>query len=166
MSKSIIILGSSRRKGNTGGLADLIASKINCEVVDITQLRINPYDYEHKNRHDDFFPLIKKIIQYENLIFASPVYWYTMSAQMKIFFDRISDLLSIEKDLGRKLKGKKAFLISTGSDTNAPDCFYETFALSFKYLHMEFAASLFVFEKDFESSRDKIKFFLDRLKAE
>ncbi len=45
--------------------------------------------------------------KYDVLIFATPVYWYSMSGIMKVFFDRITDLLTIKKDIGRKLKGKK-----------------------------------------------------------
>ncbi|MCP4458779.1 MAG: NAD(P)H-dependent oxidoreductase [Cytophagales bacterium] len=38
---------------------------------------------------------------------ATPVYWYSMSGIMKVFLDRIYDVLTIEKELGRKLHGKK-----------------------------------------------------------
>ena len=53
------------------------------------------------------------MVQYEQIIFATPIYWYAMSAQLKTFFDRMTDLLTIHKPLGRQLrKGKKMFLIA------------------------------------------------------
>lgn len=60
------------------------------------------------SRNDDYLNLMKQILdKYETLILATPVYWYSMSGIMKVFFDRLTDLLTIEKELGRKLRGKK-----------------------------------------------------------
>lgn len=60
------------------------------------------------SRNDDYLNLMKQILEkYETLILATPVYWYSMSGIMKVFFDRLTDLLTIEKELGRKLRGKK-----------------------------------------------------------
>jgi multimeric flavodoxin WrbA len=66
---------------------------------------------------------------------VTPVYWYTMSGIMKVFFDRFSDLLRIEKDLGRKLRGKSMAVISCGADEirrffatySGDKCFFEPF---------------------------------------
>jgi hypothetical protein len=55
---------------------------------------------------------------------------------MKIFIDRFSDLLTIEKDLGRLLRDKSAYLISNGSDSDCPQCFEDQFKLTCKYLGM------------------------------
>ena len=38
-------------------------------------------------------PLIPIIEKYDTLIFATPVYWYSMSGIMKVFFDRKNDNL-------------------------------------------------------------------------
>ncbi|MDE2428019.1 MAG: hypothetical protein KGM99_04780 [Burkholderiales bacterium] len=35
---------------------------------------------------------------------------------MKVFMDRLSDLLDVEKPLGRQLRTKKAALLATGCD--------------------------------------------------
>ena len=52
------------------------------------------------------------ISKYDTIIFATPVYWYSMSGILKVFIDRITDLLTIEKELGRKLRGKKMAVVS------------------------------------------------------
>ena len=61
------------------------------------------------------------------LFFASPVYWYSMSAQMKIFFDRLADLVTIEKERGRALQGKSCSLVATGGSDSAAEGFEKTF---------------------------------------
>ncbi|GLS91469.1 hypothetical protein GCM10007916_25380 [Psychromonas marina] len=73
-----------------------------------------------------------------HIVFASPVYWYSMSGQLKVFFDRLSDLLTIEKELGRKLKGKQCSIIATGFDKELPTCFVTPFEMTATYLHLEF----------------------------
>ena len=114
MSKRIaIILGSSRGNGDTKQLTDIVKDHVNADVYDLNDYDFSYYDYEHRNRHDDFFPLVSKLIDnYDVFVFATPVYWYTMSAVMKTFLDRFSDLIRIHKDTGRKLRGMQMALIS------------------------------------------------------
>ena len=83
--KIAILIGSSNNTGNTASLVDDIANKINATIFDLKDYQISPFDYEHQNINDDFLGLVKELIQYDQIIFASPVYWYTMSAQMKVF---------------------------------------------------------------------------------
>jgi multimeric flavodoxin WrbA len=144
MNKTIAIIGSSRRNGNTGKLIDTIASKLAIEVIDLADLNISTYDYEHGNMNDDFLPTIKYILTHDNIIFASPVYWYAMSAQMKTFFDRITDLLSVDelKSLGRKLRGKVGFVVSTSMHEQIDDSFINSFTDTFHYLGMNYGGAI------------------------
>ena len=113
-------------------------------------ISISAYDYEHRNASDDFLiALAEKLVQAEVLIFATPVYWYSMSAQMKTFFDRLSDLVSIRKDLGRALKGKQGYLVTSSSENALPPGFEIPFIYSFAYLDMEWGGSFHAcFKKD------------------
>ena len=117
-------------------LLKAIVDKHDVKIVNLKDLNISFYDYNHQNNKDDFLPLIQTIVQYKKIVFASPVYWYSFSAQMKTFIDRFSDLLTIEKDLGRLLKGKSAYLISSGSDLHYPQCFEDQFRLTCEYLDL------------------------------
>ncbi len=137
--RPIAVLGSSRSQGNTGALLKLIAGKLDMDVIDLGVADITPFDYEHRNIGDEFIPVLDQILQHDDLIFASPVYWYTMSAQMKIFFDRLSDLLSVEtlKNRGRALRGKRAHVVSTSVSPEAGVGFDEAFEKTFSYLGME-----------------------------
>lgn len=136
---TVIIVGSSRSNGNTAKIVEKISRQINADVVDLRDYSISYYDYESENREDDFLPLMASIIEkYDTLVFATPVYWYTMSGIMKVFFDRISDLLRIEKELGRKLRGKKMFVISNSDDEALDYDFYLPFRLSAQYLGLQY----------------------------
>ncbi len=145
MSKVIAIIGSSREKGNTRLILDEVIKNQNIEIVSLAEKNISYYDYEHKNRNDDFISIISKIVQCDQIIFASPVYWYSLSAPMKIFVDRFSDLLRIEKEKGRQLKGKKTYLISTGSEEHCPECFEQAFKLTCDYLGMHYQGMLYCY---------------------
>jgi multimeric flavodoxin WrbA len=137
--KKVIILGSSRKNGNTTKIVDGISKEHGIEVINLSDFNISYYDYESKNREDDFFPLIKGIIEnYDTLIFATPIYWYNMSGIMKVFFDRFSDLIRIEKETGRKLRGKKIGVISNSHDNEIEESFYIPFKKTADYLGMEY----------------------------
>ncbi|MCH9814633.1 MAG: NAD(P)H-dependent oxidoreductase [Epsilonproteobacteria bacterium] len=138
MGNTVAIIGSARRDGNTGKLIDLIANELKIEVIDITSKNISAFDYEHKNIEDDFLPLMDQILKYDNIIFVSPVYWFSMSAQMKIFVDRLSDFLSVEdlKIQGRKLRGKVGYVVATSISKEIDDSFLDSFTKTFDYLGM------------------------------
>lgn len=85
-SKIAILIETSNDKGNTVGLVNTIAQSINTDTYNLKDYKISPFNYEHKNIDDDFIGLVTDLLKYDQMIFASPVYWYTMSVQMKVFF--------------------------------------------------------------------------------
>ncbi len=146
--QTVIIIGSSRKKGNTSRIAEHLAEQQGWDVVNLSDYEISHYDYESKNLDDDFLPLIRRIIDnYDNLMFATPVYWYNMSGVMKVFFDRFSDLLRIKKDLGRQLRGKNMGVISNSHNETIEDTYYIPFQKTADYLginylgHQHFSAN-------------------------
>jgi multimeric flavodoxin WrbA len=139
-----VVLGTSKTDGNTRSLVDAFIAKSDADIFDLSLFKISFFDYSHKNNADDFLPLIHKLVTYDHLVFATPIYWYSMSAQLKVFFDRLSDLLTIEKDLGRKLKGKSISVLSTGFDLDCPDCFIQPFELTANYMDLTFKGCEYV----------------------
>lgn len=123
---------------------DRVASELQIEVIDLASLQISAFDYEHRNRLDDFEPLINRVLQFEQLIFASPVYWYAVSAPMKMFLDRISDLLDIPELLasGRQLRAKSAHVLCTSIEDQASPLFIDAFRETFTYLGMHYGGLL------------------------
>jgi multimeric flavodoxin WrbA len=137
--KTIILQASAHPEGNTAEAVRALAREIDAEVVDLLDYRILPFNYRQEYPpEDDFMRLINGMLQYDHLVFASPVYWYSMSGPLKIYFDRISDLLKSHKSTGRKLRGKRMSVLSCANDAEVNDGFYEAFRLSADYLGMEY----------------------------
>lgn len=165
---AVIILGSANSTGDTYKMASYISEIGNIPVVDLLQKNFSDFDYQFKNRGDDFFPLIEELIEhYDTFILATPVYWYTMSALMKRFLDRFSDLLKIYKDTGRKLRGKKMAVVSCGSDKVLKEGFHMPFIETSKYLGMNYVGHVhtWVSENSIEKNvKDEILIFTKKLK--
>ncbi len=146
MLRTIALLSGSRRLGNTGRMIDRVALELNIEVVDLASQRMSPYDYDHLNRNDDFEPLMKRVLAHDQIIFATPIYWYAVSPAMKIFLDRISDLLELPDLLseGRRLRGKKAYVVCTSISNEPSVTFIDAFRETFDYLGMHFGGVVHV----------------------
>ncbi len=151
MKKGIIILGSSRSNGDTFKAVSYLKDITGFEIIDLNQKDIGHYDYEFKNNDDDFNFLFKGVVQnYDTVVFATPVYWYTMSGIMKTFLDRISDFLKNEKDYGRMLRGKNMALISCSNDDDRPEEFALPFSRSASYLGMNYVGDMHSWVKEDE----------------
>ncbi len=146
MLSTIALLSSSRRLGNTGQLIDRIALELNIEVVDLAGQRMSSYDYDHLNRNDDFEPLMRRVLAHDQIIFATPIYWYAVSPAMKVFLDRISDFLELPDLLseGRRLRGKKAYVVCTSISNEPSVAFMDAFRETFDYLGMRFGGVVHV----------------------
>ena len=146
MKKTLALFGSARRHGNTGQLMDLVAYRLGIEVIDLAEKDIAPYTYEHLNRHDDFEPLVDYVLKFENIVFASPVYWDAVSVPMKVFLDRLSDLLDIPelRDKWRRLRGKTAYVVCTSIHERVSTPFITSFKHTFRYLGMHYGGHLHV----------------------
>lgn len=143
MTKTVIIQGSSRSTGNTHKIINYINSTNQYDVIDLYTKNISHFDYEFNNQQDDFLPLIKDVLEkYDTIIFATPVYWYSMSGVLKVFFDRLSDLLHLEKNLGRSLRGKNMAMISCGSGPGLKEEFSMPFIESANYLGMNYLGNV------------------------
>ena len=143
MNKGVIIQGSSRSIGDTNKVVLKLKELSGFDVVDLNQMNIGHFDYEFKNRDDDFINLFKNIVtNYETIVFVTPIYWYSMSGLMKVFFDRISDFLNLEKDYGRLLRGMQMASISASNDSRFYEGFEMPFINSADYLGMTYLGHL------------------------
>lgn len=145
MKKNIIVLGSSRSYGNTRKAVTDAMGENDIPLIDLGTHAITPFDYEYRNKSDDFIPLIERIVEFDTIVVATPVYWYTMSAIMKTFIDRITDLLYHRKDLGHQLRGKKAFVIASFGGATQPKGFEDSFEQTFNYLNMPYLGTSFIY---------------------
>ncbi len=162
--KKVVIVGSSRKDGGATTLVTEFERNTNWDIIDLNNYQFSYFDYDHLNKDDDFLKLMKSIIEkYDTLVFATPVYWYSMSGIMKVFFDRITDLLTIEKDLGRKLRSKKMAAISCSYGNHLGEYFWLPFSETAKYLGMEYICHAHTVVGD--NNNDVIMGFIDTIET-
>ncbi len=143
MNRTVLLQASSRSLGDTHQVVNFISQRYPSDIIDLKTKKIGAYDYEYKNSKDDFLPTITEIIEnYDTILFATPVYWYTMSGILKTFLDRISDLLRIHKNLGRQLRGKQMAIVSVSNSDDLIEGFYKPFEASAHYLGMKYLGNL------------------------
>ena len=114
----IVIINGSARKGNTSTAIDAFikgaSEKNEIEVINPDKLNIAPCRgcgvcQCHKGcvAKDDTNPTIDKIAAADMILFATPVYWWGMSAQLKLIIDKCYCR-------GMQMKGKKVGVIVVG----------------------------------------------------
>ena len=108
----LVILGSPRKKGNSSTLAARISrgaksAGAEVETLFLQDLKISPcrgcntcqkHDSKGCAIKDDMQEIYPKLIKADAWVIASPVYWFTMSAQTKIFMDRCYALPAYAKN--------------------------------------------------------------------
>ena len=108
----LVILGSPRRKGNSSTLAARISrgaksAGAEVETLFLQGLKISPCrgcdtcqkdDSKGCAIKDDMQEIYPKLIKADAWVIASPVYWFTMSAQTKTFMDRCYALPAYAKN--------------------------------------------------------------------
>lgn len=158
-------MGSSRSDGDTAAVVQQLTQLMNCDILDLNELSFTDYDYQSKNMKDDFLPMVRKIVgEYDHIIWATPVYWYSMSALMKRFIDRISDCLRIEKETGRKFRGMSMSLISVSNDVRN-EGYDIPFKLSAEYLGMNYLGDQHVMVNDKDSITAQLEPFIESINS-
>ncbi|KAB1070194.1 NAD(P)H-dependent oxidoreductase [Tamlana haliotis] len=158
--KTVIISGSSRNDGHTKTLTDQLVKNSGWGLINLNDYNFSYFDYEHLNSNDDYIALMQEIIKkYDCLVFATPVYWYAMSGIMKVFFDRFTDLITIEKELGRQLRGKHMAVITCSIGDHLGEQFWLPFKETSKYLGMNYIGNTHTISE--ENNDTKISEFIN-----
>jgi len=124
-----IIYSSGRKNGNTTAQVNAYSKQQSGIVFCLDDYVISPYRYDKQYKNDDFYNLFEVLLRYEHWVFASPVYWYNTTPQMKAFMDRITDYMDDEalKPKLRTLRQKQFSLLSNATSPTAPDAFIDMF---------------------------------------
>jgi multimeric flavodoxin WrbA len=134
---TIIILASSRKEGNTKKFVVDTYGTLTPTLIDLLDYTIVPYNYQETYPYNDNFQvIIDQILEHDVVVLATPVYWFSMSGLMKVFFDRLTDLLGSHKQKGRNLKGKIIKLLVTGTGETLPVGFEVPFRETADYFDM------------------------------
>jgi len=143
-SKPLVVIGSARKESDTKKFVNFIFEGMNPTYIDLLDVTINGYDYSHHYpEKDQYADIVEQFLAHESIYFATPVYWYSMSSLMKTLFDRFSDLVTYEKAIGRKLKGKSTFLIAVGAESILPEGFEIPFRCTSEYLDMDYLGCIY-----------------------
>lgn len=130
--KILALFGSPRKKGNSTLLANHIILGAESQGATVESIRLNGLnikpcqgcyvcqgeDSKGCAVDDDMQDLYPKIIEADALIIASPVYWFNMSAQTKIFMDRCLALFNGNPEDGA-LYGKNIAIAMAYGDKDA-----------------------------------------------
>lgn len=113
---------------------------------------IEQYNYkEEYSVEDEFIKVAEQMLTHDLIVFATPVYWYSMSGYMKIFFDRLTDLTDSHKPIGKQLKGKRVALITVSTDDELPEGFEIPFKRTAEYFDMGWVGCFFTSSKQLQN---------------
>jgi multimeric flavodoxin WrbA len=125
--KLLILKGSPREQGNSALLADAAAegaraAGADVEAVFLHGLRISPCSACEECRDpgdcvldDDMRDLLPKVAAADSILLATPIYWFTLSAQLKLCIDR---WYAFQASGWRELQGTRFGVILTYGDTD------------------------------------------------
>jgi multimeric flavodoxin WrbA len=123
MKRVLIIAGSPRKDGNSAQLCQqfMLGAQQTGHQAEIVYLRDTKLNFclgcgacEHLGhcvQNDDMNALLDKLIQADVIVLATPVYFYTMNAQMKTFIDRCVPRYT-------QISHKEFYIIATAADSN------------------------------------------------
>lgn len=129
MKKVLVVLGSPRKNGNSATLAQNAIAAAEAEGAEVEKFYLHELDIKPCNAcevcregdeldcniDDDMKILYPKLRQADSIVIASPIYWFTFSAQTKLLMDRC---YALEGPHGNALQGKKIGIILTYGDSD------------------------------------------------
>jgi len=124
--KKVIVISSSPKKGGDSDILcdEFIKGASNAghkiEKIFLRDKKINyctgchycsTVDYTACSQKDDMAEILDKLQEADTIVFASPIYFYSISGQMKTFIDRICARYT-------HLENKEFYYILTAADTS------------------------------------------------
>lgn len=127
--KILVVFSSPRKKGNSNTLANQIVKGAESagaivESVYLHGMDISPcnacYACQKKDSKgcaidDDMQAIYPKLVKSDTWVIASPVYWFNMSAQTKLFMDRCFAMLAYSDN---PFAGKRVAIAMSYGDTD------------------------------------------------
>jgi multimeric flavodoxin WrbA len=125
----LVVKGSPRPQGNSSILANQAAegarqAGAQVQVYNLHEMDIRPCDACDMCREqngiciikDDMQTLYSGLREADAILIASPIYWFTVNAQTKLFIDR---WYALEGPQGNALKGKQFGVLLAYGDTDS-----------------------------------------------
>jgi multimeric flavodoxin WrbA len=159
MSNNVLVfMGSPRVTGNSATLAERVASGATDAGAEVERFYLHGMDIHpcracdacHRKGAegcvvvDDMQALYPRLRQADAIVLASPVYWFTVSAQTKLFMDR---WYALEGSQGNALRGKRIGIVLTYGDSDPFNSgavnALRTFQDAFGYIGAEIVGSVY-----------------------
>lgn len=151
----LFVLGSSRPDGNTELLARAAAEQLPAGTrqrwVDLARLPLP--DFQDGRHETDTWPageneevLRQATLEATDIVIASPLYWYTLSAQTKRYLDYWSGWLTVPgSDFKERMAGRTLWGVTVMADHDdvVGDGLLTTLHHTAAYLRMRFGGVLF-----------------------
>ena len=149
--KILTIMGSPRKKGNTAAVLsafeELAEGTHQVERINIRDVKVagclgcdrcfQVSDKPGCSQRDDGNPILERVLDADLIVYASPVYCWSYTAQLKALMDRHYCLVKWKDGVSRSLEpGKPAMLLLTcgGGALNNADLVQEEFKREIAYL--------------------------------
>jgi len=162
MNKKILVLsGSPKTNGNTASLVDWFAEGAVSKgaKVEIVQTAFLKYKStgcmscrscqkikEYRCViNDEATPVLARMADSDVIVMATPLYFFSASAQIKLIFDRMFSLYKWDNaadTMETPLKGKTLALIGSAYEDVGLDALEKPFAITAEYTGMKFASLL------------------------
>ncbi len=159
--KMLVVLGSPRKGGNGETLARKVAEAVEqgggtVEYVRLNNLNLRPCQgcggcdkTGNCVVKDDMIPLFQTVDDADRILLVSPVYFYGLSAQCKIFGDRMQARWArkyLLKERFRQDEGRRGYLISTAATKGSKifDCSILTTKYIYDAMDVEYGGELLV----------------------
>lgn len=130
--KIVVILGSPRKKGNSASLAESLINGAEKNGAEVQTFFLQGMDIKPCNAcdlclkpdsgcviDDDMQKIYPAVIAADSIVIASPIYWFTINAQVKLFIDRCYALITYENSKeSHAFAGKNFGIILTYGDSD------------------------------------------------
>jgi multimeric flavodoxin WrbA len=130
--KTVILFGSPRKDGNTILLAKAVSETLKARGGNVRMLYLNDMNIRpcqgcyaclkdgSCRMNDDMKDIRKYVLESDLIVYASPVYWFGPSGQLKVAMDR--SIAFMDEEYNSRIKGKKVITLMTFADESLDTC--------------------------------------------
>jgi multimeric flavodoxin WrbA len=152
--KVLVLFGSPRKKGNTIQLVNAFSKILkdkghSMKVLYLNDMNLRPCQGCYAclkegicRINDDMKDIRKFIAESDLIVYATPIYWFGPSGQLKLVMDR--SIAFMDEEYNSRIKGKKAVTLMTFASDEKDTCqpALDMFKKTFDLLGLKYAGSV------------------------
>ena len=151
---TVILFGSPRKEGNTIQLVNAFAQALKEKGANVRMLYLNDMNIRPCQGcgiclpngvcriNDDMKDIRKYILESDLIVYATPVYWFGISAQLKLVIDRTFAFM--DENYNSRIANKKAVTLMTCGTEDINECEHiiTMFKMIFNLQKLEYAGNI------------------------